>query len=90
MILLHTLLHHYKFLINFFHLTSNFFNLGITKVFLRDGVLEILNEAKNQWHLNRANAAAKIQSIVSIQAKERHANGSTVVEISIPPSLFQT
>ena len=56
--------------------TSNDWHIGITKVFLRDGVLEILNEAKNQWHLKRANAAAKIQSIVRIQAKERHANGA--------------
>ena len=46
-------------------------HIGITKVFLRDGVLEILNKAKHQWNLNRANAASKIQSIVRQKKAKR-------------------
>ena len=47
-------------------------HIGITKVFLRDGVLEILNKAKHQWNFNRANAASKIQSIVRQKKAKRH------------------
>ena len=44
---------------------------------------------RGSWPISNAMQFAQICAEVSIQAKERHANGSTVVDISIPPPSFK-
>jgi hypothetical protein len=48
------------------------YRIGTTKVFLRDGVLETLNKAKNSWIQNRRRAAELLQcTIRQRSAKQR-------------------